>query len=122
MIFNIVNIQGQWTNGTVGGEGNFCFAAQGNFMDSSSLAVVTPVIIGQLDPNGNLWDGKTLASGVNLLASDNFAPGDLAWHVLVRVKGFPDIDVGQVSVTFGTGAVQGLYGVLEANGWVAQSV
>lgn len=122
MTFNAVTINGQFTNGTIAGEGNFCIAAQGSFMDSPEIAIVTPVIIGQLDSNGFLWNSITPGSGVSLLASDNFSVGALTWHFLIRVQGIPDIDVGEVPVNFSNGASQNLFTVLEATGWTAISV
>ena len=113
MTFNSVTVSAQWTDGTTPGEGNYLFSAQGNFMDSSALAVVTPVRLGQLDSTGHL--------SVFLLASDNFQEGDLNWHILVRVKGAITIDVADVPVNFSLGATQSLFDILTAAGWTANS-
>lgn len=94
---------------TASGEGNYLFAASGVLMDSSDVAIVTPVIDGILDTDGNL--------SVSLLASDNFAAGQLKWNCFVRIQGLPMIHETGFVVNYNDGASQLLFTILEANGW-----
>lgn len=119
MTFNHVTVTGQWTDGVTFGEGNFLFDAEGDLMNSTTTAIVTPVIKGQLDTTGKLWTPPTLGSGVSLLASDNFLTGQLNWHILLRVQGWPIVDVADVPVLFSNGASQTVFSILEAAGWTS---
>jgi hypothetical protein len=105
MADNNVTVTQQWP----GGEGNFLFAAQGTYMDSASLAVVTPVVSGQLDPTGLLT--------ASILASDNYPDGCLLWYIHVTVGNFPNIEAPNVPVNFSNGASQGLFGILTSIGY-----
>lgn len=90
--------------------GRFTLIAQGSLMDSSDVAIVTPVLVGVLVA------GQLTAS---VLASDSagFADGALNWHVLVEVQGLANIDVENVPINFSNGASQNLLTVLTAAGW-----
>lgn len=90
-------------------QGYYLFAATGTLMDSTDIAIVTPVVQGTLDTSGNL-------SAV-LLASDNFAPGALTWSCYVTVKGLSTIHVVDFTVAYGQGASQTLFAILSAAGW-----
>lgn len=123
---NSVIITAQWTDGTAFAAGNFEIVASGVLMSSSGVAIVTPFIDGQLDSIGSLSVPAGAAgsvgtgapgSGVSLLASDNFAAGELTWNFNIKVQGITDILVSDVPVNFANGATQGLFGVLEAAGW-----
>jgi hypothetical protein len=123
---NVVNLQAQWTDGTAFAAGNFEIVASGVLMSSNGVAIVTPFIDGQLDSLGSLSvpvGGAGSAgnggpgTGVSLLASDNFAAGELTWNFKIVVQGITDIVVADVPVNFASGATQGLFGVLEAAGW-----
>lgn len=123
---NIVVITAQWTDGTAFASGNFEIVASGVLMQSAGVAIVTPFIDGQLDSLGSLsvpagGAGSTgngaAGTGISLLASDNFALGELTWNFKIVVQGITDIVVSDVPVNFVNGATQGLFGVLEAAGW-----
>lgn len=120
-----VTVTAQWTDGTSPAEGNFQFAASGALMDSAGVAVVTPVIYGELDTTGAIsLEGQAAGSGVQLLASDNFgsdAAGDpeLTWNVKVQVQGMTEIIATDIPVNYASGASQGLFSILEAAGWTA---
>jgi hypothetical protein len=119
MTFSNVAVKAQWTDGTTFGEGNFQFVASGDLMDDAQTSLTTPIVRGQLDSTGSLWDGVTVGSGVSLLASSNFAVGYLTWNVYVQVRGEPVIEVNDVVVDYTLGATQGLFSILETAGWVA---
>lgn len=91
------------------GQGWYLFAATGTLMDDQNLAIVTPVIQGNLDSSGNL--------SVALLASDNFSAGELTWSCFIEVKGQTLVRVQDFPVYFALGASQRLYTVLAAAGW-----
>lgn len=114
MANNLVHVTAQFTDGTHAGEGNYQFIATGSLAESDTVALVSPVIMGSLDSAGSL--------AVDLLASDDFFAGQLTWHVIVRVRGMPEIDVSDVVVNFVDGATQGLFGILEANGWTGLAI
>lgn len=95
-------------------EGTFLFAAVGTLMDSSDLAIVTPVVQDVLDLNGNL--------SATLLASDNYAPGSLNWSCFVSVRGVSQIHVIGFPVDYALGASQNLYQILAAVGWTPPAV
>lgn len=90
-------------------QGNFLFAAQGTYMDSTALAIVTPVVSGQLDPTGNL--------SASLLASDNFPSGSLFWYITCTVKNFPKIEASNVPVEYSLGSSQNLFSILQNIGY-----
>jgi hypothetical protein len=93
--------------------GDYLFAASGTLMTSSDVAIVTPVVNGVLDANGNL--------SANLLASDNFSAGDLNWNCFVRIQGLPRIHVVDFPVDFNLGASQNLFTILTAAGWTPEA-
>lgn len=131
MADNFVTVQAQWaastpTGGNTFSNGNFEFVAAGLLMRSSAVAIVYPIVLGQLDslgalsvPTGNPGSVGIGApnSGVALLASDNFAAGELAYDIVIRVQGVPDIHAQDVPVNFALGATQGLFTILQAAGW-----
>ena len=96
-----------------GSEGRYLFAATGTLMSDTNVAIVTPVVQGQLDASGNL-------SAV-LLASDNFGAGELTWNCFISVRGMSDIAVTGFQVNFALGASQNLFTVLQASGWTPTS-
>jgi len=113
MPLNFVTVTATWSDqGAVPkyAEGNYMFIAAGTLMDSSAVAIVIPVIQGQLA-------ASTPSLSVSLLASDNFAAGQLTWDMHVAVKGIAAISVQNVVVNFSGGASQGLFTVLTAAGW-----
>ncbi len=122
MTANYVTVTASWGTGA---EGNFQFVASGSLMDSAAVAIVTPVIYGQLDTTGAIsLVGQATGSGVQLLASDNFgadAAGDpeLTWNVKIQVQGIPEIAATDIPVNYASGASQGLFSILEAAGWTA---
>jgi len=110
------------------GTGNFEFVASGLLMDSGQIAIVTPIIRGQLDSQGALSmptgsigtvSPGTANTGLNILASDSFPAGDLLWNIKLQVQGVPDIIANNVAVNFAAGATQGLFDILSAAGWTA---
>lgn len=96
-----------------GAEGHFLFAATGTLVSDSNVAIVTPVIDGQIDATGTL--------SVSLLASDNYGAGELTWNVFLSVRGMSDIFVQGFVVNFAQGANQNLFTILEASGWTPSS-
>lgn len=92
-----------------GAEGHFLFAATGTLMSDANVAIVTPVVEGNIDTSGNLT--------ATLLASDNFGAGELKWNCFVNVRGMSDIVVRGFVVNFALGASQNLFTILEASGW-----
>jgi hypothetical protein len=126
-----VTVLAQWNdNNTTDGyaSGNYEFVAAGQLMDSGAVAIVTPILIGQLDslgaislPSGtygSAGDG-TPNSGLALLASDNFGAGELLWTVKIVVEGVANISASGIIINYADGATQGLFTILEANGWSA---
>jgi hypothetical protein len=123
---NNVVVEAQWTDGTAFASGNFQMVASGVLMSSNFIAIVTPFIDGQLDSLGSLSvpagapgtvGNGSPGTGVALLASDNFAAGELTWNFKIVVQGITDIVVSDVPVNFALGPTQGLFGILEAAGW-----
>jgi hypothetical protein len=118
MAENIVTVSSAFG---AGAEGNYLFAASGTLMSSTNVAIVTPVVRGVLDSNGNLLDGDTGLSNALLLASDNFATGQLNWNFFLQIQGLPVVNVFDVPVLYSNGASQQLFTILAAAGWVPTS-
>jgi hypothetical protein len=131
MAENYVTVSAQWTDGTNFAEGAFQFIASGQLMESTSIAIVTPTIQGQLDEQGSLSvrhlssplnlmnSAAAMNSGIPMLASDNFGSGELTWDFRLQVQGITSIFVTDVVLDYSLGASQGLFGILEAAGWSA---
>jgi len=117
MPLNFVTVTATWSDqGAVPkyAEGNYMFIAAGTLMSSSAVAIVIPVIQGQLA-------ASTPSLSVSLLASDNFSvgpPPQLVWDIHIAVKGIAAISVQNVAVNFSGGASQGLFTILTTAGWV----
>ena len=118
---NFVIVTATWTNlgsPPTYGTGNFEFIASGQLMDSPSIAIVTPIIQGDIDSVGSLsLPGTTPGSGIALMASDNFGTGEFLWNVKVRVSPGFDIDMNGLEINFSDGPTQGLFGIIQAAGW-----
>jgi hypothetical protein len=95
------------------GSGNFLFAATGTLMTSAYIAIVTPVVYGILDDEGNLT--------AELLASDNYTTGELNWNCFLTVQGLSAIHVTDLAVDFSNGASQNLFTILAAAGWIPET-
>jgi hypothetical protein len=118
-----VRVMAQFGDGVNWAPGNYSFISAGTLMESSAVAIVTPVILGQLDSLGAFSSvGAQPNTGILILASDNFAAGELNWDVTVKVQNLPDIIVENVPILFSLGATQGLFSILEATGWTATVV
>ena len=106
------------------GQGHWLFAATGTLMSATYVAIVAPVIDGSLDSNGQLQytnpDTAVVSEGVPLLASDNFAAGDLLWNFFGSFSGMAAIHVTNMIVNFAGGASQNLFAILAANGWTPE--
>lgn len=94
------------------GMGDFLFAASGDLITSTDIAIVTPVVNGVLDATGNL--------SATLLASDNYGANDLNWNCFVRIQGLSRIYWTDFPVNFSSGASQNLFTILTAAGWVPE--
>ena len=129
---NFVTVTAQWDDGnplTPSGSGNYEIVATGLLMESSAVAIVTPIILGQLDSLGSfslLGISSPLAyqnpnvepnTGIPLLASDNFAEGEFLWNFKVVLQGAANIISSNVQINYALGATQGLFSILEAAGW-----
>lgn len=113
MPLNTVTVTATWSDHAAVpkyAEGNYMFIAAGTLMDSSSVAIVIPIIQGTLV-------AATPSLSVVLLASDNFTAGQLTWDIHVTVKGIAAITAQQVPVNFSSGASQGLFSILTTSGW-----
>jgi hypothetical protein len=109
--------------------GSFEFLASGLLQDSSYLAIVTPIILGQLDSLGSLSplgvssptsmynQNASPNTGIPILASDNYGSGELLWDVKIVIGGAANIIASQIAINYQSGAEQGLLGVLAAAGW-----
>jgi hypothetical protein len=132
MTDNFVIITAQWDDGnplTPSGSGNYEIVATGLLMESASIGVVTPIILGQLDSLGSfsqLGISSPIAyqdpnavpnSGIPLLASDNFGAGEFNWNFKVVVAGAPIVIANNVPINYALGGTQGLFAILEAAGW-----
>ncbi len=123
---NIVTITATFANpqGNIPG-GTWLFAATGTLMDSSYVAIVTPVVSGVLNASGELeWNNSATGVtgiGAPLLASDNYESGALMWNFFGQFAGMPVIHATNVLVNYASGASQNLFTVLAASGWTPQS-
>jgi hypothetical protein len=98
-------------------------------MESASVAVVTPIILGSLDSAGAFsqlgisspisYQNPNAApnSGIPLLASDNFGANEMNWSFKVIIQGAPNVIASNIPVNYALGASQGLFAILEAAGW-----
>jgi hypothetical protein len=62
----------------------------------------------------------TLANGtvtLQLVASDNFAPGVLTWTFNINIRGLKTVTASDVPVNFSLGATQNVWPILAAAGW-----
>lgn len=125
MTANLVTVNATLA-GTSGdpGQGHWLFAATGTLMSATYVAIVAPVIDGSLDGNGQFQytnpDTGVISEGVPLLASDNFAAGDLLWNFFGSFSGMASIHVTNMIVNFASGASQNLWTILAANGWTPE--
>lgn len=108
---NYVQVTASWTDGVNFAEGNYELIASGILMSSNAVAIVTPVLSGQLV-------AATPQMSVAVLASDNYGANELTWNFKIQLRGLSDIVVTDVPVLFSLGASQGLFGILEATGWL----
>jgi hypothetical protein len=129
---NFVQVFAQFDDGnplTPSGSGNFEIIASGYLQESSYVAVVTPIILGQLDSEGAFsqlgisspvsYQNPNAApnSGIPLLASDNFGPGEFNWNFKIVIQGAPNVIASNVPVNYALGSQQGLFSILQAAGW-----
>jgi hypothetical protein len=106
------------------GQGHWLFAATGSLMTSSFVAIVAPVVDGNIDSNGQMaWinEAGNSVEGAAILASDNYAAGDLYWNFFGRFAGMAAIHVTNMTINFANGASQNLFTILAANGWVPEA-
>jgi hypothetical protein len=106
-------------------QGHWLFAATGTLMTSSYVAIVAPVVDGDIDATGQMnWinEAGNTVEGAQLLASDNFETGALYWNFFGDFQGMARIHVTGIPVNFALGATQNLFTILAANGWVPQSL
>lgn len=98
-----------------GPEGNYVFSPSGVMWPDTSGAPIAPML-----QHGSLTTDNTAKTGtatVQLVASDNYSAGVLAWDVIVNVRDLPTVNVPNVPVNFAAGATQTLWSILAAAGW-----
>jgi hypothetical protein len=129
MTESFVTLQAQWGDGNNWGSGNFQLIAVGQLQESSFVALVTPVIIGQLDSLGSLSplgisspssmynQNASPNSGIPILASDNYGSQELLWDIKILVSGADNIIASQIAINYQNGATQGLFQILSQSGW-----
>jgi hypothetical protein len=122
-------VQAQWGEGTNWASGNFEMMASGQLQESSFIALVTPVILGQLDSLGSLSplgisspssmynQNASPNTGIPVLASDNYGAGELLWDIKCIIGGADNIIASQIAINYNSGSVQGLFAILTASGW-----
>ena len=107
------------------GQGHWLFAATGTLMTASYVPIVAPVVDGDLDANRQMsWINESgiVVEGAAILASDNFAAGDLSWNFFGDFQGMARIHVTGMQINYSSGASQNLFTILAANGWTPKPV
>lgn len=102
-------------------EGNVVAVPAGTQWPDTSNDPIIPAVV-----HGTLGDGLNGAQPgeciLQLVASDNFAAGVLAWDFIINLRGFPTVSVSDVPVNFSSGASQNVWTILAAAGWTPPSM
>jgi hypothetical protein len=95
-------------------QGNYIFSPNGTEWPGTpgSLPIVPQI------QSGHLTSGT---GSVQLVASDNFAVGVLAWDIIINIRGLPTAIYSTVPINFASGAAQSVWDILSAAGWVPVS-
>lgn len=111
---------------------NVVVAADGSPADQTPSGLETPEGYAVAVPDGTRWPDannlpiapmvqkEALINGtatLQLVASDNYSAGVLAWDFIINIRGFPTVNVAQVPVNFASGATQSVWTILAAAGW-----